>query len=484
MGLSFMFYNTDCERVLHYFKELCKIPHGSGDTKRISDYCVDFAKQYGLKFIQDELNNVVIFKDGTQGFENHPSVIIQGHLDMVCEKESDVDFDFTTDALNIEIEGDLISAKGTTLGGDDGIAIAYALALLESNTIEHPPVEAVFTVDEETGMFGAAGIDTSVLKGKRLLNIDSEEEGTLLVSCAGGLRQDLELPVRRESRTGVLFKITVGGLEGGHSGTEIDKGRANASIELAKVLRKIREVSDFGIKTMAGGLKDNAIPREAEAIIVTSPCETQHIEICVGEMEKVLKSLYKDTDPDMFIKAEAIGDGEFEATDVDSTANILAIMNEVPNGVQKMSEDIKGLVQTSLNMGTMELKGEWFSIRFALRSSVNREKEELSEKLEKIISSYNGTNERSGDYPAWEFRKGSELTEIIADEYERLYGKKLLIQSIHAGLECGMFCGKISDLDCVSFGPNIYDIHTPKEKMSLSSVERVWELLKAVLKRM
>ena len=479
-----MFYNTDCERVLHYFKELCKIPHGSGDTKRVSDYCVDFAKQHGLRYVQDELNDVIIFKDGTEGFENHEPVIIQGHLDMVCEKESGVDFDFTTDALNIEIEGDFISAKGTTLGGDDGIAVAYALALLESTTIEHPPIEAVFTVDEETGMFGAAGIDTSVLRGKRLLNVDSEEEGILLVSCAGGRRQDLELPVRRESREGVLFKITVGGLEGGHSGTEIDKGRANASIELAKVLRRIREVSDFGIKTMAGGLKDNAIPREAEAVIVTNPRKTQLIEISVGEMEKILKFRYRDTDPDMFIKAEVVGDGEFEVTDDESTVNILALMSEVPNGVQKMSEDIEGLVQTSLNMGIMELKEEWFSVRFALRSSVNREKEELSKKLEKIITYYNGTNECSGDYPAWEFRKGSKLTDIIAEEYERLSGKKLLIQSIHAGLECGMFCGKIPDLDCVSFGPNIYDIHTPKERMSLSSVERVWELLKAILKRM
>ena len=201
-------------------------------------------------------------------------------------------------------------------------------------------------------------------------------------------------------------------------------------------------------------------------------------------MEKILKFRYKDTDPAMFIKAEVIGDGEFEVTDDETTVNILALVGEVPNGVQKMSEDIKGLVQTSLNMGIMELKGEWFSIRFALRSSVNREKEELSAKLEKIITAYNGTNQRSGDYPAWEFRKGSKLTEIIAEEYERLYGEKLLIQSIHAGLECGMFCGKISDLDCVSFGPNIYDIHTPKERMSLSSVERVWELLKAILKRM
>jgi len=477
-------FNTDCERVLHYFKEICKIPHGSGDTKRISDYCVEFAKKQGLGFVQDDLNNVIIFKDGTKGFEAHEPVIIQGHLDMVCEKESDVDFDFTTDSLNIEIEGDFISAKGTTLGGDDGIAIAYALAVLESDLIEHPPIEALFTVDEETGMFGAAGIDTSVLKGKRLLNIDSEEEGTLLVSCAGGLRQDLEMPVRREARAGVLFKITVGGLEGGHSGTEIDKGRANASIELAKVLRRIREVSDFGIKTMAGGLKDNAIPREAEAVIVANPRKTQLIEISIGEMEKILKFRYKDTDPDMFVKAEVMGECELEVTDDESTVNILAIMNEVPNGVQKMSEDIKGLVQTSLNMGIMELKDECFSIRFALRSSVNREKEELSAKLERIIASYNGTNERSGDYPAWEFRKGSELTEIIAGEYERLYGEKLLIQSIHAGLECGMFCGKIPDLDCVSFGPNIYDIHTPKEKMSLSSVERVWELLKAILKKM
>ncbi len=477
-------FNTDCVRVLHYFEEICKIPHGSGDTKRISDYCADFAIKHGLRFVQDELNDIIIFKDATKGFENHEPVIIQGHLDMVCEKESNVDFDFTTDSLNIEIEGDFISAKGTTLGGDDGIAIAYALALLESDTIEHPPIEAVFTVDEETGMFGAAGIDTSVLKGKRLLNIDSEEEGVLLVSCAGGLRQDLQLPVTKEAREGVQFKITVGGLTGGHSGTEIDKGRANASIELAKVLRRIREVSDFGIKTMAGGLKDNAIPREAEAVIVTNPRKTQLIGISVGEMEKILKLRYKDTDPDIFIKAEVIGDGEFEVTDDESTVNILSIMSEVPNGIQKMSEDIEGLVQTSLNMGIMELYEDALSLRFALRSSVNKEKQELSAKLDSIINKYNGTSEYEGDYPAWEFRKGSKLTEIIAEEYERLYKDKLLIQSIHAGLECGMFCGKIPDLDCVSFGPNIYDIHTPKERMSLSSVERVWELLKAILKKM
>ena len=477
-------FNNDCARVLHYFEEICRIPHGSGDTKRISDYCADFAKKHGLRYVQDDLNDIIIFKDGTKGYENHEPVIIQGHLDMVCEKESDVDFDFTTDSLNIEINGDFISANGTTLGGDDGIAIAYALALLESDTIEHPPIEAVFTVDEETGMYGAAGIDTSVLKGKRLLNIDSEEEGVLLVSCAGGRRQDLKLPITRELREGVQFKIAVGGLAGGHSGTEIDKGRANASVELGKVLRRIREVSDFGIMTMAGGLKDNAIPREAEAVIVTNPRKTQLIEISVGEMEKILKFRYKDTDPDMFIKAEVVGDGRFEATDDKSTINVLAIMSEVPNGVQKMSEDIEGLVQTSLNMGIMELYEDALSLRFALRSSVNKEKEELSEKLDGIINRYNGMSEQEGDYPAWEFRKGSKLTEIIAEEYERLSGEKLLIQSIHAGLECGMFCGKISDLDCVSFGPNIYDIHTPKERMSLSSVERVWELLKAILKKM
>ena len=477
-------FNTDCARVLHYFEEICKIPHGSGDTKRISDYCADFAEKHGLRYVQDDLNDIIIFKDATKGFEGHEPVIIQGHLDMVCEKESDVDFDFTTDSLKIEIDGDFISAKGTTLGGDDGIAIAYALALLESDTIEHPPIEAVFTVDEETGMYGAAGIDTSVLKGKRLSNIDSEEEGVLLVSCAGGRRQDLKLPVTREFREGVKFKITVGGLMGGHSGTEIDKGRANASIELGKVLRRIREVSDFGIMTMAGGLKDNAIPREAEAVIVTNPRKTQLIEISVGEMEKILKFRYKDTDPDMFVKAEVVDDGKFEATDDKSTVDILAIMSEVPNGVQKMSEDIKGLVQTSLNMGIMELYEDSLSLRFALRSSVNKEKEELSAKLDGIIDRYNGTSEQEGDYPAWEFKKGSKLTEIIAEEYERLSGEKLLIQSIHAGLECGMFCGKIPNLDCVSFGPNIYDIHTPKERMSLSSVERVWELLKAVLKKM
>ena len=477
-------FNTDCDRVLYYFKEICKIPHGSGDTKKISDFCVDFAKEHGLRFVQDELNNVIIFKDGTKGFENHEPVIIQGHLDMVCEKESDVEFDFFTDSLDIEIKDDFIFAHGTTLGGDDGIAIAYALAVLESETIEHPPVEAVFTVDEETGMFGAVDIDASVLKGKRLLNIDSEEEGVLLVSCAGGRRQDLKLAVTRETKAGMQFKITVGGLEGGHSGTEIDKGRANASIELGKVLRRIREVSDFGILSMAGGLKDNAIPREAEAIIIANPRKTQLIGISVGEMEKILKLRYKDTDPNMFVNAEPIGDFEADVTDDVSTVNVLSLMAEVPNGVQKMSEDIEGLVQTSLNLGVMELKEDYLSLRFVLRSSVNKEKEELSAKLDKIIYDYNGTSECEGDYPAWEFRKGSKLTEIIAEEYSRLSGEQLQVQSIHAGLECGLFCGKIPDLDCVSFGPNLYDIHTTEERMEVASVKRTWDYLLKVLETM
>ena len=477
-------FNTDCARVLHYFQEICKIPHGSGDTKRISDFCVDFAKQHGLKYVQDELNNVVIFKNATKGFEDHEPVIIQGHLDMVCEKESNVNFDFSTDSLNVEIKDDFIFAHGTTLGGDDGIAVAYALAVLESDIIDHPPIEAVFTVDEETGMFGADFLDTSVLKGKRLLNIDSEEEGVLLVSCAGGCRQDLKLAVTREIKAGVQFKITVAGLEGGHSGAEIHKGRANASVELGKILRRIREVSDFGILSMSGGLKDNAIPREAEAVIVANPRKTQLIGISVGEMERILKFRYKDTDPDMYVKAEVVGEAEKAVLDDKSTISVLALLAEVPNGVQKMSEDIPGLVQTSLNLGIMELKEEYISLRFALRSSVNREKEELRTKLEAIIESYNGTSECEGDYPAWEFRKGSKLVEIIAEEYKRLNGDEMKVESIHAGLECGLFCGKIQGLDCVSFGPNIYDIHTPKEKMSLSSVERVWELLKAILKKM
>lgn len=475
--------NLQPQRVFYYFEEIAKIPHGSGNTKQISDYLVDFAKEHNLEYYQDELNNVIIIKEATAGYEAAEPVIIQGHMDMVCEKESGCDIDFEKDGLDLYVEDGFVKAKGTTLGGDDGIAVAYGLALLESTEYAHPRLEVVITVDEETGMNGAYGIDLSMLKGKKMLNIDSDEEGIFLTSCAGGTAVKAVIPVKRNTENGVVFKVKVDGLFGGHSGAEIHKEHGNADILMGRVLNNLAKELPFGIINLAGGLKDNAIPRECVAdILVPEECVVRAMEIIAENSEMLKKELFAS---DSKVQVSYINEGVQEAAILDfvSLNKVLCYLRMVPNGVQHMSQAIAGLVETSLNLGIMELKEDALVTETSIRSSVGSRKADLRDKLINIIELVGGEAEVIGDYPAWEYKADSKLREEIAVAYKNVYGTEPQFTAIHAGLECGILSEKIEGLDCVSFGPENFDIHTPKERLNIASTERVWNFLVEYLKQ-
>ena len=473
--------NCEPKRVFHYFEEICKIPHGSGNTRQISDYLVQFAKNHDLKYIQDEMNNVVIYKPGTAGYENAPTVIVQGHMDMVCEKRPDVDHDFTKDGLNLSVEGDYVSANGTTLGGDDGIAVAYGLALLESDTIAHPPLEVFITVDEEIGLLGAVGFDCSVLKGRRFINLDSEAEGSLWISCAGGLSGISHIPVTRLEAKGEKLTVKISGLMGGHSGAEIDKNRANANSLLGKFLHGLDAKAGYELISVQGGQKDNAITRESIAELLTVKENVEAVKEYAASMQTAWREEYTGTDEGITVTVTEEGEQDAKVLHPTSKEKVVFFLVNVPYGVQKMSGTIKGLVETSTNIGILKTSENEVLGSSSIRSSVETARDALSDKIEYLTEFLGGEYERQGVYPAWEYRKDSPLRDKMVEVYEEMYGQKLNVVAIHAGLECGLFYKKMEGLDCVSLGPDMKDIHTSEEVLSISSTERVWKYLVKVL---
>ena len=466
--------------VFGYFEKLCSMPHGSGNTKIISDYLVSFAKEQGIRYIQDELNNVILFGPASAGYEDHEPVIIQGHMDMVCEKDADCPINFETDGLDISHNGSYVFANGTTLGGDDGIAVAYALALLADKSIPHPPLEVVITVDEETGMYGAAGIDLSMLKGKMLLNIDSEEEGVFTVACAGGARANITLPVSRHAVYGPCVKLVVDGLAGGHSGVEIDKGRANANKIMGEFLDGVKKLFPLCLTGLEGGSKDNAIPRACTANLVVMGMELERINGVAEALQAKVRAEYNE--PDAVVYADLVDALGGNALSTKETDKIIGLLCGAPNGIQAMCADMPGLVQTSLNLGVAKLDKEGFSMTFSVRSSVNGEKTELLSRLEKLAGMYEAAYESKGHYPAWEYKANSVLRDVMVAEYKAMFGTAPEVVSIHAGLECGLLGEKIEGLDAVSIGPEMHDIHTSRERLGIASTARMWEFAKAVLK--
>lgn len=471
------------QKVFDYFEEIAAIPHGSRNTKEISDYLVNFAKEHGLVSYQDEANNVIIVQEATAGYEDADTIIIQGHMDMVCEKESDCDIDFEKDGLRLYVDGDFLKARGTTLGGDDGIAVAYALAIMDSPEIAHPRLEVVITVDEEIGMLGAEEIDLSMLKGHKLLNIDSDVEGHFLTSCAGGMTVETVIPVEHITQQGLTATLTVTGLSGGHSGSEIDKEHANANIVMGRVLKYVSDRIELGVAALAGGLKDNAIPRECVAELLLPEEKKEEFVSCIRKVEARLKKEFASADAGICLTLEFGENKQIEILSYNAMARVIFYLRNVPNGVQHMSQVMTGLVETSLNLGILELKEDGLYATSSVRSSVSTRKEDLRDRLEHIAEFLGGEISVSGDYPAWEYKADSEIRDTISAVYEELFGEKPMFEAIHAGLECGILSGKIKDLDCVSFGPNNYDIHTPKERLSISSTEKVWKLLVEFLKR-
>ena len=467
--------------VFGYFEQLCAIPHGSGNTKMISDYLVNFAKEHGIRYIQDELNNVLLFADGTCGYEDHAPVILQGHMDMVCEKDADCPIDMEREGLDITHDGEYIFANGTTLGGDDGVAVAFALALLADPTIAHPPIEVIITVDEEVGMEGATGVDLSMLKGRTMINLDCENEGVFTVSCAGGARGTITLPLQRRAVYGPCVKLTVEGLQGGHSGVEIHKNLGNANKIMGEFLNRVQKLMPLCITDITGGAKDNAIPRSCQVTLVAMGSHIERINDAAAQLQEEVRATFDEPEARIYgDDVDALGGNALSTQD---SAKVIALLCSAPNGVQSWSQDIEGLVQTSLNLGVVRL-ADALRMTFAVRSSVNQEKRELLAQLQELAKLFDAQYSEMGDYPAWEFKKDSHLRDTMVRVFERMYGKTPVVEAIHAGLECGILSDKLPGLDCVAIGPDMQDIHTSRERLHIASTRRSWEFLLEILKEL
>ena len=464
----------DAEKVFRFFEQISLIPHGSTNTAPIADFLENFAKTRNLWYYRDNADNVIIRKPATKGYEQRPAVIFQGHTDMVADKIKECAKDLEKEGLEIYRDGDFIRAAGTTLGGDDGVAIAYALAVLDSDDIPHPEFEALFTSDEEIGLLGAEALDASHLKGRLLVNIDSDDEGVFTVGCAGGLRTDSVMSIEREECKSNLWKLCVKGLKGGHSGVEIDKGRANAIKLLGKILIQI---DGLKISEISGGNADNAIPRYAECIFEAEEDAIRRIQSFIDDLVKE----YSKAEENIKILLEKL-DIRQPVLKNPYTSRVLEFISKVPSGALQMSSEIAGQVQTSANLGIISTGRNAVEIAVSVRSSKNEEKEKLVFGIEKLARDLSMSFAKRGAYPAWEYREKSYLRDTMVRVYTEMYKKPPSVITIHAGLECGILCNKIQDLDCVSIGPDNFDIHTPEEHLSISSTARVWEYLKLLLK--
>ena len=481
-------------KVWKYFEEICAIPHGSGNIGQISAYLRGFAEEHGLAYIAEPCGNVIIRKDATPGCEQAPAIVIQGHMDMVAVADEGCGKDMTKDGLDVAIseDGQFVYAKGTSLGGDDGIALAYGLAVLAADNLVHPAIELVATVDEETGMDGARELLAEDVRGRRWLNLDSEDEGVLLAGCAGGLTQKSSFSVSRDTVSGDLLRIAVTGCRGGHSGTEIDKNRANAILLLALLIREMDCGKMLQPLWIAGGEKDNAIPTSAEMVICVNDYERYEICRAFDRAERTLLPAFRRQEPDVaFVLEETkeggefmIREGSYRVMNPASVEKVLDFLLLVPFGVSAMSTEPKGLVETSNNVGIVRTIGDTVVVDSSVRSMVSIRKKQLGDKIALLTSLCGGIAERHSEYPGWEFRPESPLREAWVETYREVYGEEPVVQTIHAGLECGLIIEHMPETDAISFGPNIFDIHTTKERMEIASVERTWNLLVKLLERL
>ena len=471
--------------VFKFFSELSQVPRGSRYTKKISDFLVDFAKERNLSYYQDKLNNVIIRKEASEGYENADPVILQAHIDMVCEKVPGSTHDFENDPISIQVDGDWMTADGTTLGGDDGIGVAMILTVLDSDEIKHPAIEGIFTVDEEIGLLGAAGLDANQIHARKMINLDSEEEGIITVGCGGGAEADIILPVARENKKGLNVTLKIDGLRGGHSGAEIHKERANANILMGRLLYEVKRSVPFSLVNLAGGNKNNAITKICEADIVIEPVDYEELCDVVDQVAKDLAHEYRNSDPDVKLsvikgevgKALAITEGSLEC--------LVTFLMNAPQGIQHMSTDLEGLVETSLNLGVLNLTENELRGEFCVRSAVASRRHNLQDKLDSLLTSLGGYVNIQGEYPAWEYKADSTLRDVSVKVYEEQYGEEPRVEAIHAGLECGLFAGKLGeDYDAISIGPDMEGVHTTEERLNIPSTKRVWKYLTGVLAAM
>lgn len=464
--------------VFEYFEQIANIPHGSWNCGPISQYLVDFAEKHGLRSIRDKANNVIIFKDGSAGYEDHPPMILQGHMDMVCQKDDGVNINFETDPLDLAVEGDLIFARGTTLGADDGIAMALFLAVLADDTIAHPPLEVVFTADEEVGLIGANAIDVSMLKGRKMLNVDTFREGTFTAGSAGGAYVTVDMPVSRTQYTGQRLQLRIDGLRGGHSAVVVQLNYANASKAMGELLGQMENVR---LIELAGGTAGNAVTRTCQAVIAAESMDMAQVENACKALCSKLQT--ENGEADAVVTFELLPAGDTQAVSCEDSKRIIDLIQALPNGVQAWETAFEGLPQTSLNLGIMELKDS-LNLLIYPRSSINADRQALQDRLKEIVEAHGGVYGQYGVFSAWEYREDSPLRDTMCKLYREMYGQDPIVRVVHAGLEGGAFADQLPGLDCISTGPQAYDVHTSRERMEIASMGRFWDYLLALLKAM
>lgn len=478
---------TGCkpEKLFRFFEEISAIPRGSGNEKAISDYLVRFANERDLWVHQDEAYNVIIKKSGSEGAEDKAPVMLQGHLDMVCEKLGGVEHDFEKEGIDLVVKDGVLSANGTTLGADNGVAVALMLTVLDEAALKHPPLECVFTTEEEVGLNGAASLDKSLINARTMINMDSEDEGVATVSCAGGLRIWLEKVIKRETAEGSLVSVKMEGLLGGHSGMDIGKERQNANLLMARMVEYLMGETDGKLVSFNGGTKDNAITRECEAsLIYADQAEADKAEKIACEFAEILAGEITPAEPDFACEISVEEGKKEEVISEEDAAAFIRAIRLAPNGVFARNHKMDGFIIASSNMGIVKTEKELLQIIVAPRSSVASLQEDTKARFGTLAETFGFTTRYSGEYPGWSYAEESRIREVFAESYRTLFGEELKVEAIHAGLECGLFSEALPGLDAIAVGPTVYDVHTPDEHVPLDSFERFYELLKDVLERL
>lgn len=480
-------YAGDC-KVLQFFEELSKIPRGSGNEKAISDFVAQFAQERGCTVFQDEQYSLIIKKPASKGYEEAPTVIFQGHLDMVCEKNKSTQHDFTKDPIRFKLDGDMIYAQGTTLGADNGIGVAFSMALMDSADMAHPPLEILLTTQEETNMSGAENIDASKLSGKMMINFDSDREGVVFVSSAGGASVFHTVPIEwvdgSDSDDRKAYAIAVQGLTGGHSGDDIIRERGNANKLVGRVLDDLRRHVAFDLASLAGGMKVNAIPRESDAVVRLTAEELAVAEARVAEWNRIYKDEFEFADPGVNVTIAPADETPARWLSEETKLQVIRLLALMPNGVLSMNKAIENLVRTSTNIGVISVKGDEVVFESLVRSSHRSQLDAVLQGMETLAEAVGVTYKYDHYFPGWPYRSDSKLREVFEKVYAAKHGEPLQVKAIHAGLECGVLIEKMPHLDAISYGPNMYNFHTPEEHVSISSVERTWAFLQDVMREL
>ncbi|MBR3895353.1 MAG: aminoacyl-histidine dipeptidase [Clostridia bacterium] len=472
--MEYIIHGREPAAFFRFFEEISAIPRPSYHESGIADYLTAFAKARGLEYWRDELNNVLIKMPATRGQEHRAPILFQGHSDMVCEKNADVEHDFLKDPLDLWVDGDLLRAKGTTLGADDGVAVALMLTLLNGELAEHPAIECLFTTAEEVGLNGAHGFDYGLLRARRMVNVDSELLGKITCGCAGGVRSDLHLPLKTEPFKGTAMRVAIGGLMGGHSGENIDCGRANANKLMGRLLAALLPACDFRLISVEGGSKDNAIPRESEALLAVS--DFDEAESVLSEEAALIASELVSEDRGFSLTVE---DAEQTAVvfSKESTVRAISVLAAIPNGVFEMNRSIPGLVEYSRNLGVVRTEDDAIDFVFASRSSIESRLDASTRELDAVAAAIGGETKHYNRYPGWSYAPKSDLREAYLKAYRDVTGEEASVNVIHAGLECGIIYSRVPDMDIISIAPTLHDLHSPDESLDLGTVEVFWRTI-------